>query len=239
MVPHLRAGRIDAAVTAGVEQIGEVIAGRDGAGQADHAGARAAAASTMPWWRAWLAWFCSSSSFPFILSSCSASSFPRRRPVPASGPRGPRAAAIAIELVASTARRAAPPAARPPPTASPAAAARRAAAAHREAGERACCALRSRAPRARPGRALALAPPRRPRRPFRRSPAAWSTTPACSARERAASSPASLPSWKRRPRVSWWSSPSSRCRGTRSRITACASAAPGRSARRARTTACC
>jgi uncharacterized protein len=30
MVPHLRAGRIDAAVTAGVEQIGEVIHGRDG-----------------------------------------------------------------------------------------------------------------------------------------------------------------------------------------------------------------
>jgi uncharacterized protein len=30
MVPHLRAGRIDAAVTAGVEQIGEVINGRDG-----------------------------------------------------------------------------------------------------------------------------------------------------------------------------------------------------------------
>ena len=30
MVPQLRAGRIDAAVTAGVEQIGEVISGRDG-----------------------------------------------------------------------------------------------------------------------------------------------------------------------------------------------------------------
>jgi uncharacterized protein len=30
MVPHLRAGRIDAAVTAGVMQIGEVISGRDG-----------------------------------------------------------------------------------------------------------------------------------------------------------------------------------------------------------------
>jgi uncharacterized protein len=30
MAPHLRAGRIDAAVTAGVEQIGEVISGRGG-----------------------------------------------------------------------------------------------------------------------------------------------------------------------------------------------------------------
>jgi len=88
VVPHLRAGRIDAAVTSGAEQIIDVLTG-GGAQLRQIMQARAAASvDNWPWWRRvnWMAW---SPLFIIPLFTFLCIFFPKfADPVPASGPRG-------------------------------------------------------------------------------------------------------------------------------------------------------